>query len=75
MKKMNIARKYGRKVLAVTAAGSTAVVSSGAFAAIDTAAVTDELTAAGTAAGLIVAAAMAFAAICMAGFALYRRLK
>ncbi len=57
--------------LALTAAA----VSLPASAAIDVSGATDELAAAGTAAGTLIAAAIVFAGICMAGFALYRRIK
>jgi len=73
MKAMNAVRRFGVKVGG--AAAGVAVLSSPVYAAIDTTAVVDEFTAAGTAAGTVIVAAMVFAGICMAGFALYRRLK
>ncbi|MED5493061.1 MAG: hypothetical protein VYD45_13205 [Pseudomonadota bacterium] len=57
------------------AAVGAVVLSSPVYAAIDTTAVVDEFASAGTAAGAIIVAAMVFGGICMAGFALYRRLK
>jgi hypothetical protein len=60
--------------LGVTALGS-AIVSLPALADIDVSGAVDELTSAGVAAGTLVAAAIVFAGICMAGFALYRRIK
>ena len=57
------------------AAAGAAVLSSPVYAAIDTTAVVDEFASAGTAAGAVIVAAMVFGGICMAGFALYRRLK
>jgi cyanophycinase-like exopeptidase len=73
MKHMNVVRRFGAKVGG--AAVGAVVLSSPVYAAIDTTAIVDEFTAAGTAAGTIIVAAMVFAGICMAGFALYRRLK
>lgn len=73
MKAINAVRRFGVKVGG--AAVGAVVLSSPVYAAIDTTAVVDEFTAAGTAAGTIILAAMVFAGICMAGFALYRRLK
>lgn len=57
------------------AAVGAVVLSSPVYAAIDTTAVVDEFASAGTAAGAVIVAAMVFGGICMAGFALYRRLK
>ncbi len=54
---------------------AAAAVSLPASAAIDVSGAVDELTAAGTAAGTLIGAAILFAGICMAGFALYRRIK
>lgn len=51
------------------------VASNSAFAAIDVSGAVTELTSAGTAATTLIAAAIIFAGICMAGFALYRRIK
>jgi hypothetical protein len=73
MKAMNVVRRFGAKVGG--AAVAAVVLSSPVYAAIDTTAVVDEFTSAGTAAGTIIVAAMVFGGICMAGFALYRRLK
>lgn len=57
------------------AAAAVAVVSVPAHAAIDVSGAVDELAAAGTAATTLIGAAIVFAGICMAGFALYRRIK
>lgn len=65
-----------KKLLAVGSLSTGAVVMSmGAQAAIDVSGAVSELEAAGTAAGTLIAAAIVFAGICMAGFALYRRIK
>lgn len=53
----------------------TAAVSLPAQAALDVTGAVDELKAAGTAATTLIGAAIVFAGICMAGFALYRRIK
>lgn len=45
------------------------------YAAIDVSGAVSELQDAGAAAGTLIAAAIVFAGICMAGFALYRRIK
>lgn len=66
-------KKFLAKVGA--AAVGAVVLSSPVYAAIDTTAVVDEFASAGTAAGAVIVAAMVFGGICMAGFALYRRLK
>lgn len=57
------------------AVGALTAASVPAFAAIDVSPAVDELTSAGTAASTLIAAAIIFAGICMAGFALYRRIK
>jgi hypothetical protein len=57
------------------AAAAVAIVSAPAHAALDVSGAVDELTAAGTAATTLIGAAIVFAGICMAGFALYRRIK
>jgi hypothetical protein len=51
------------------------VLSAQSYAAIDVSGAVDELQAAGTAATTLIGAAIIFAGICMAGFALYRRIK
>ena len=56
------------------AAAAVAIVSAPAHA-IDVSGAVDELAAAGTAATTLIGAAIVFAGICMAGFALYRRIK
>lgn len=56
------------------AAAAVAIVSAPAHA-LDVSGAVDELTAAGTAATTLIGAAIVFAGICMAGFALYRRIK
>lgn len=64
-----------KKLKALYLAVPALAVAASANAAIDTAPVVAEFTAAGTSAGEIIIACMIFGGICMAGFALYRRLK
>ena len=65
-----------KKLYAVGASVAlAAVVSTSAQAAIDVSGAVSELESAGTAASALIAAAIVFAGICMAGFALYRRIK
>lgn len=54
--------------------GAASLASNSAFA-VDVSGAVAELTSAGTAATTLIAAAIIFAGICMAGFALYRRIK
>lgn len=71
MKHMNVVRRFGARVGAVVVAGAVAAP---AFA-VDVSGAIDELQSAGTAAATLIGAAVVFAGICMAGFALYRRIK
>lgn len=65
-----------KNLLAVGAVSlAAAAVSLPASAAIDVSGAVTELQEAGTAAGTLIGAAIVFAGICMAGFALYRRIK
>lgn len=72
MKPMNVVKKYGTRIAGVSAVSLASV---SAFASVDVSGAVSELEAAGTAAGTLIGAAIVFAGICMAGFALYRRIK
>lgn len=69
---MNTLKKYGSRFALV---GLGLAASAQSYAAIDVSGAVAELEAAGTAAGTLIAAAIVFAGVCMAGFALYRRIK
>jgi len=73
MKPMNVVRRYGARIGGTGAA--LAVMSSPAFAAIDTSGVISEMTEGGVAGGAIIGAALVFGALLMVGFTIYRRLK
>ncbi len=64
-----------KNLFAVVPLAGGVLVTTGAQAAIDVSGAVSELQDAGTAAGTLIAAAIVFAGICMAGFALYRRIK
>jgi len=72
MKYMTVAKKFGTRAAGVAAVSLASVP---AFAAVDVSGAVAELESAGTAAGTLIGAAIVFAGICMAGFALYRRIK
>lgn len=71
MNYINAVRRFGSKAAVVAGAS---VLAAPAFA-VDVTGAVSELTDAGTAAGTLIGAAIVFAGICMAGFALYRRIK
>jgi len=64
-----------KQLKSLFAIGALSLAANSAFAEVDVSGAVSELQAAGTAAGLLIAAAIIFAGICMAGFALYRRIK
>lgn len=65
-------KKFGTRAAGVSVVTLASVP---AFAAVDVSGAVAELGEAGTAAGTLIGAAIVFAGICMAGFALYRRIK